>query len=308
MPKNIIVPLDRSDVAERALPVAVTLARQLEARLYLISVLEVSPDAADRFAEQAPDEPLNEPLRSALEDVEAYLGNIASGLDTAVAATQVLIGADPAVEIDATVLELDDALLVMTGHGRSGIRRLVLGSTTTRLVQLASYPLIVVPAECNVFGYPESISRVLLAMDGSSFAEYAQEVTLDVFPADDLSLHLLRVVDPVEAVDTDIRGRASDYLGKIADNLSARGRTVTWTVDVAYSADIANRIVINAHVTECDLIALATHGRTGFSRWYYGSVADGVLRSATKPVMIIHPSEEVIARAPESRSRRVRQR
>lgn len=308
MTKTIVVPLDQSDVAERALPVASALARQFGANLHLISVLEVTPDYADWLDEQAPDEPLNEPLKSDLEEVETYLGNVASGLDTADTATQVLIGVDPAVEIDATVLELGDALLVMTGHGRSGIRRMVLGSTTTRLVQLASYPLIVVPAECNMFGHPESISRILLALDGSAFAEYAQEVALNVFPADDLSLHLLRVVDPVEAVDTDIRDRARDYLGKMADNLSARGRTVTWTVDVAYSVDIAKRIVINAHVTGCDLIALATHGRTGFSRWYFGSVADGVLRSATKPVLVVHPPDDVIARAPESRSRRAGQR
>lgn len=307
MIQTIVVPLDRSEVAERALPVAQALARQLGADLHLISVLEVSPDYAEWLGEQAlGEEALGKPWRSVREDTEAYLASIANDMDASVVSTEVLIGADPAVEIDWAVSEMDAALLVITSHGRSGIRRLILGSKTTRLVQLATYPLIVVPAQCNVFGYPDAISRILLALDGSSFAEYAQKVTLDVFAADSISLHLMRVVDPVEAVDTDILDRARDYLSRVAENLSTGGRRVSWEVEVAFATDVANRIAVIAHAMECDLISVATHGRTGFSRWYFGSVADGVLRTATKPVLVVHPSEEVIAGVPESRSRRAR--
>src|SRR5690606_34288845 len=113
-------------------------------------------------------------------EIEMYLVGVASRLQPGPVTVQVLQGMDPAIEINQAVSEMgDDALLVMSGHGRSGIKRLVLGSKTSRLVQLASYPLVVVPAACKEV--PESVKRILLALDGSTFAEYALEVALDLF-------------------------------------------------------------------------------------------------------------------------------
>ncbi|CAN5807787.1 hypothetical protein BH23CHL2_BH23CHL2_04630 [soil metagenome] len=77
---------------------------------------------------------------------------------------------------------------------------------------------------------------------------------------------------------------------------------MSWEVEESF--DIANRIVTIAHMAEADLISLATHGRTGFSRFFLGSVADEVLRTATTPVLVIRPSEDAVTAAPESRSQR----
>lgn len=292
MPKTIVVPLDESENSERALPIAVTLARQLNADLLLVSVFEIHPEYV-RWS------------NTYQRDSDSYLANIASRLGPLTVSTRVLTGVDPAIEIHEALSEMDDPILVMSTHGRSGISRLVLGSKTTRIVQLATYPVIVVPPECE--DYTSAVSRVLLPLDGSTFAEHALHVTLELFDATRPSFHLLRVVDEAW-LGTQLNTRFQEalfeesekYLDVVAGQLDEAGTEVTSVVKA--SNNIAKTIATTAARTRATLIALSTHGRSGFSRFFLGSVADAVLRSATMPVLVIRPSTDVVARAPESRT------
>ena len=56
--------------------------------------------------------------------------------------------------------------------------------------------------------------------------------------------------------------------------------------------NVVDTILRVAEAETVDLIAMATHGWSGLSRWVYGSVADRVLRSATRPLMLIRSTEE----------------
>jgi nucleotide-binding universal stress UspA family protein len=78
--------------------------------------------------------------------------------------------------------------------------------------------------------------------------------------------------------------QAQRYLERIAKTMAAKGINVSTEVLLWKPAEA---IVGYAKQYECDLIVMASHGRSGPSRWAYGSVADKVLRSSCIPVLII---------------------
>ncbi|CAN5807832.1 hypothetical protein BH23CHL2_BH23CHL2_04640 [soil metagenome] len=194
MVRTIVIPLDQSENAERAIPVAQGLAKQFDAELLLVSVFEIPAEYTEWAGQHVEDESWTKRRWN----IEAYLASVAKQLRPLSVSTVILTGMDPAVEIHDALSEMDDVILVISTQGRSGIKRLVLGSTASRIIQLATYPLIIVPADCEE--YPESISKILLPLDGSSFAEHARDVTLELFTGEEKvspSVQLLRVVDQI---------------------------------------------------------------------------------------------------------------
>jgi len=124
-------------------------------------------------------------------------------------------------------------------------------------------------------------NKILVPLDGSELAEAAIADALDAANRDSASLMLVRAtearvlpgVDPInaqiEAVDD-----AEDYLAGVKANLEKRG--------------FRN---VETHVYKVDLIVMSTHGRTGFGRLVWGSVAESVLRGTTVPILLLRPSE-----------------
>jgi len=78
--------------------------------------------------------------------------------------------------------------------------------------------------------------------------------------------------------------QAQRYLDRIAEKLAAKGINASTEVLLGKPAEA---IVGYAKQHACDLIVMASHGRSGPSRWAYGSVADKILRSSCVPVLII---------------------
>jgi nucleotide-binding universal stress UspA family protein len=90
--------------------------------------------------------------------------------------------------------------------------------------------------------------------------------------------------------------QAQDYLNRVAQRLTDSGIKVRSRVAVG---DTATEIVRAAQQEGMDLIALATHGRSGLKRWVYGSVADKVLHTTQTPLLLIRPLDGQRAVAPE---------
>jgi nucleotide-binding universal stress UspA family protein len=93
---------------------------------------------------------------------------------------------------------------------------------------------------------------------------------------------------PVQRLVPEVFGKkekqAQRYLDRIAKKLAAEGLNVSTEVLLWKPADA---IVAYAKESECDLIVMASHGRSGPSRWAYGSVADKVLRGTCIPVLMV---------------------
>lgn len=88
----------------------------------------------------------------------------------------------------------------------------------------------------------------------------------------------------IKRIESENRTDAENYLNQIVSRVRYDGTNVQSEVLVGKAADT---IADYATKSEVDLIILATHGRSGISRWVYGSVADRILRSSCVPVLMI---------------------
>ena len=134
---------------------------------------------------------------------------------------------------------------------------------------------------------------VLVPLDGSALAESALPVAsalAEGLPAQLRLVHVYRLTVVDELARYGVAGEAArsiaeHYVLGIADRLRAGGMTnVSATVVDGHPAEA---IAAHAVETRTDLIVMASHGRTGVSRFWLGSVADGVVRSANTPVLMV---------------------
>ena len=133
--------------------------------------------------------------------------------------------------------------------------------------------------------------KILVPLDGSKLAEKILPRVEKLVRSCRGEVHLIRVVvsyriDPKEEKEERERllQEAWDYLETIVSRL--RKKRVRAYAVVVYGKD-AVQICDFARKDKFDLIAMATHGRSGISRWALGSVADKVLSCSVVPVMLI---------------------
>lgn len=153
--------------------------------------------------------------------------------------------------------------------------------------------------------------KLLIPLDGSPLAEQALPTAAQIATAVNADVDLIAVhrqpgvVATQGTIDRSIQGwaEADRYLDRRASSLSAqtRGR-VTHSVPAGEPVEC---ICARAADIGADLIVLTSHGRTGFSRFWMGSVADGVVRRSSIPVLILRAVEDVNAPAAPLQFRRI---
>lgn len=268
---TIVVPLDRSRPAERALLTARELARRTGAAIVLVTATwdQEHPDAA------------------------AYLDGLTQETPLLDVTTRCRSGRPSDVVLDV-VGEVPDPLLCMTTHGRTGVARLVMGSVTEDVVSRAPCPVVLVGPRCS----PASLGRpgapVLGCVDGSVTADGALPTVASLARALDAPVTLVQVVDPT---DPDPLGRLQ--AGRQAD-LAARGLAERAEEVRRAGGPEPERLVLPASwpaptITRvagelpAAAIVLATHGRTGLARTALGSIAAGVVHRSPCPVVVVPP-------------------
>jgi nucleotide-binding universal stress UspA family protein len=159
-----------------------------------------------------------------------------------------------------------------------------------------------------------SHKRVLVALDGSTACEAVLRFLLEIAGPLDMTILLLHVLEPMapqvvegtqHLVVDDLEARrqeAEEYLAPISAALRSQGVDTAWAIRRGRPAQ---EIVAAANESGADLIAMATHGRTGLGRLLFGSVAEAVLRHAPVPVFMIREPHNVEA-APAAREESVR--
>ena len=303
MYRRLLLPLDGSSLAERAIPYAEALARPSDAH---IGVLRVHTDA------------ILEPVDS----VERYVHEIAAGLsgkdlsvDAAVAARDTL-RVDPAHEIAREASARGADLIVMSTHGRSGLGRWLLGSVAEGVLHQATVPVLLIPAACehewpdvpfpapmaNGTTSPEPEAparrlRVLATLDGSVHSEEVLRRAAGLAGQVGASLCLLRVVDSpilrqahaVASPSTDATplsepSAVKRYLTRRAAMLRRRGHSVATRTGTGSAPAAIARI---AREWEADVLVMGTRGRTGIPRLVLGSVALGTLHLTCLPTLLV---------------------
>jgi nucleotide-binding universal stress UspA family protein len=295
--RGVLVPLDGSQLAEQALPVATAFARRTGATVHLVSVHEPVPLTAI-----PPDYPMpvQDMEAEAAEERLRYLESVAAwtrtSLPTPVVASVVTGHAAGALCEYVGSHPVD--LVVMTTHGHGGLRRLWLGSVADRMLPHVASPVLLLHPEESL--HPTEFRQVLVALDGE-----IEEPVLDAAEflgcdGNKVRFTLTRVVEPAVPVLTSLAARpahlppdwnarreveARDYLSGLADRLDARGWDVSWQVLIGRG--VASRVLELADAIRADAIVVGTHGARGLERLLLGSVAGEIAHGATVPVLVV---------------------
>jgi nucleotide-binding universal stress UspA family protein len=323
--QRILVPLDGSKRAERAIPVAARIARTSGGIVILVHAVNAAIEFWPSLAGEATsDQSVLDADQAAAEEYLAAIKQ-APELASITTETRILFGpVGPAILAAAESSQAD--LIVLCSHGFTGMTRWALGSVAEKVARYALVPVLVLREAGPVPSGPHPDVtrplRALVALDGSVLAKIALApaaslITALAAPAQG-ALHLVRVVKPVIP---DLEGKDPEepehflykakralsstveqmHAGLVAPAVAHLKLPVTWSV--AIDTDAAQGIVRVAENGEdaegagvfgrCDVIAMAAHGRGGVQRWMLGSITERVLSSTKLPVLIVRPPDMV---------------
>ena len=302
MVHKIMVPLDGSAFAEAALPTAFHLARRDAATVELVMVQEAPLAIAHAGGAPVPDPGLDRELRRRARNyLDVLLGRIDAS-DRARCGTALMDG-PIARTLGARARDTRADLVIMATHARRGMSRAWAGSVAGGLVPLSPAPVLLLrPEEAEALqpGLGSTFRRVLLPLDGSMAGDRMIERAIAVAGIEGVEYTLLRVVtageSPVRAAlphrgeppsSRTQRATVEALLDARAEALRARG--VTARAQVVIDDSAARGILDYADESGTTLIAMATRSRGGLERALLGSVADTVLRSGDRPVLLWHP-------------------
>jgi nucleotide-binding universal stress UspA family protein len=290
MTGEILVPLDGSHFAEQALPCALKLGQAMPGRLTLLGAVSSSRKGRPGLDEERSEGEGDSVLREQVATVRDYLEGIAQSIGGAVADVGCAVQEGPAAKaIVDYAAEMGMGQIVMATHGRNGHRGWANGSVAERVVQTAGVPVLLVHGreqDAEVDLEPASCCRVLVALDGSDWAEQIlPQVAATVGPMG-CELVLFHASCPFlfECSSRAADRMAEAYLQGVARRLEAQGLRVSTAVR---SGPVAETIVEYAQANDIDMVALPTHGRRGIAGKILGSVAAQVLHWGTKPVWLV---------------------
>lgn len=281
MGRRILVPLDGSPAAEAAISEAVRLATP-DADIHLLHVVPPLPMPAG--ADPTRTIELHEQAEEYLEHVRAWMSRFEGA--------NIVLSGDPADGILKMALELNADLIAMCTHTRAGLARWIVGSVAEVVVRKSWLPVLLTKPGARA---PRSeLRRILVPLDGSAHSLAILETVKLIAARTGAEVILLHVAENVldPAPQWASKGPSSSlevhrhHSEEIADQLEEAGLT-SWAV--VAEGEPAAEVLRQARTLEADLIAMATHGRTGLERAIVGSVAEGVLRGADRAVLLQRP-------------------
>lgn len=297
---RILVPLDGSELAEVPLDYAREVATRSGAELILLHVC--GPDECHCGPEGCYVQPMHrvyvehtaEVLRRRMQESGAEGAQVRSAI----------VAGDPAHEILRYVEENKVSLIVMGTHGRSGIRRWVMGSVAVKIHRCSDAPVRLVRSLARGETAPEDWpeKRILVLLDGSEPAEQVLPYVVHHARMSDAEVTLLRVCEPplisadypgplsweehVEQVTSHQQGQCSLYFGDVEKRLKGMGLKVK---SESLLGNAAEEIVNYVARNQFNLIAMTTHARCGLSVWPIGSTADKVIHGTSSPILLVRP-------------------
>jgi nucleotide-binding universal stress UspA family protein len=287
---TVLVPTDFSAESLKALRYAIALVGKFGARLHVMHVSEID------FAAPGPALLGKDPQLSdtqVKEQLEAMTGG-------SVAATVHGRTGRAFDQICRFAREIEADLVVLSTHGRTGLKRLFLGSNAERVVQHSESPVLVVRESEREFvaeGKPLQIQTILVPTDFSGSSMEAVDYAVEFGRKFGARLVLFHSFSVPEFITTDPYGRhnlhptpeqarsaAEDQMREFVKGLDFGGVGFETHVTMGRAAD---EICDYALKQKIDLIITSTHGRTGFMHVLIGSVAEHVVRHAHSPVLVV---------------------
>ncbi|MFQ6113076.1 MAG: universal stress protein [bacterium] len=280
--KKILCPLDFSDASREAFRYAKAFANTFNSELVL---LHVTPSISDAYTALMPDFPTYSLAKEDLiEDFNEFTADWEGNFK------KVIRAGTPYLEILSCAKEENFDLIILGAKGLSKFERLILGSTGEKVARKSECPVLTVHPKANGL----QIKRILLPIDFSPLSYGVVPVVATIAEKFNAEISLLHVVEIGHQLDQKEQAKEYEYFDKVKQKLAEQ-----WELPDAFNKIETKKFVRHyvgsagygirefAQDWDIDLIAMATHGRSGLSKVLMGSVTEKVVKIAPCPVLSI---------------------
>jgi len=270
--KNILVPTDFSDQAEKALKVAAQLARKFNGEIFLLHMLELPLQLID---------PLGSGSRNIPEAI--FFMKLAHQRFSKIMKEPYLKG----IKVHETVefhrafdgiMEIGKEkkcdLIVMGSHGTSGFQEMFIGSNTEKVVRHSEIPVLVIKNEIPEF----NIKNFVFATDANKNHRHILEKAMKFAKTIDAKLHLLFVNTPNDFITSE---EANQRIQQFSGDTNSNNIEIHIYNDISVEKGILNF----AQKLDIGLLGIGTHGRKGIAHFFNGSISEDLVNHANRPVV-----------------------
>jgi nucleotide-binding universal stress UspA family protein len=268
--KKILVPTDLSPLANKALDVAVAIARNNNAKIELLNVkvYPVGDVGAYYSLYGASGVSMDNAWKEVLDEAKTEMNALIEKYEDV--KIKPLIEETGSHFIDAVVNHKAD-LIVMGSSGADGLKEFFSGSNSEEIVRLASCPVLVVKGNQDVFAPKKVVFTVDFSHD--QFLKKA----IESLPLKNAELHFLHVDTGMKVIDYK---EDTARMHKLADKIGLKKCQFA----IQEATTVENGILEYVAKIDADLIVMYTHGRTGISHFFNGSIAEDVVNHSDVPV------------------------
>jgi nucleotide-binding universal stress UspA family protein len=269
--KRILVPTDFSTYAENALKVAAIIAKKNNCEIFLLHLMELPNQMNDAVTGGSSIPELMLFKKKATEKLQKikeqlYLNGISINISVQFdRAFSGILSFNKKNEID---------LIIMGSHGTSGIEEVLIGSNTEKVVRLSEIPVLVIKKNIRDFKF----NNFVFASDFSEETEKAFKKMMAFAKIFNANLHLVMICSPNSF-------KTTKMFAEIMKKFIAAVEIENSATHLYNDVNIENGIINFTNSINADLIGLCTHGRTGFSHFFNGSVSEDLVNHTVKPVM-----------------------
>ncbi|PTX44466.1 nucleotide-binding universal stress UspA family protein [Christiangramia gaetbulicola] len=270
--KNILVPTDFSDQAEKALKVAAQLAKRFDGDIYLLHMLELPLQLIDpvggssqnlpeaiffmKLAHQRFNKIMKEPYLKGIKVHETVEFHRAF---------------DGIMEIGK---EKKCDLIVMGSHGTSGFQEMFIGSNTEKVVRHSEIPVLVIKNEIPEF----EIDNFVFATDANESHKKVLRKAINFADTLGAKLHLLFINTPNDFVTSkEAHKRIEEFIGDLGSKVHE--------VHIFNDISVEQGIINFGNKINAGLIGIATHGRKGIAHFFNGSISEDLVNHSNRPVV-----------------------
>jgi nucleotide-binding universal stress UspA family protein len=296
MYKKMLVLLDGSKLAEVVFSYAQELSARLNINLELLHVC--SPQEAEQLPmREAYMEHMAEVLQKKAIEIRSKIGDQTSNLKIKVKGN-VVVGY-PAEEILKYTDENNIDLIMLSTHGRSGVKAWDIGNVANKVVHASKVPIWIVPTEIREEIIHDTLIKkiLLIPLDGSKMSEQAIPHAINIakqsgVEPDMVLVHVNQSTetpvshDQVKLMQAKILEK-QQYLDNMVKNLEKKGIKARSQM---LSGEPAEAILNYIRSNPTQLLVMATHGHAGLSKMIFGSTAENILHLVKKtPILLVKP-------------------
>jgi nucleotide-binding universal stress UspA family protein len=269
--KRILVPTDFSKHAEYALRVAAQIAKKNNSEIYLLHMLELPHQASDAVSSGRAIPQIMYFKDMAINKLDALMeSDFLDGINVSE-----IIQFEKAFDGIMEISKKNNVdLIVMGSHGASGYEEMFIGSNAEKVVRSSEVPVLVIKNETEEF----KADRLVFASDFSDeikkpFAKLVEFATI-------FNSHLDLVM-----INTPNSFKSTAVAEKIMTDFLEGTNFTNYSTHIYNDVNVEKGILNYSSSVDADLIGMCTHGRTGFSHFFNGSISEDLVNHTVRPVI-----------------------